>query len=338
MAEPETFTNSSLACARRCLTEYDFRYLQLLEVDSDEAGEALAVGWLWHLAHHAEALHPGTGLSYTLIGQRAPSPLWAEKLRRLFAAYAWYWEGQPLRVVEPEWTFSAQLASGRVMGGQVDAIVELEDLRRGVLERKTSGENVEAESDYWRRLRMDPQVGIYALACTQRFGSLPSFILYDVVRKPTIQPKSLSQKEVDRMRKEIAACGAAVYFAEGFLAEELELPLSEKRESVALYGARLTADIGDRPGYYFGRREVARQEQDYATLRSELLQQTALLQLAESQGCLPRNPDACFTFGRPCDFYQLCSNNVRPRAGDPPPQGYRRRRDKHPELAAKATT
>jgi hypothetical protein len=180
---------------------------------------------------------------------------------------------------------------------------------------------------------MDPQTGIYALAYMQRFGELPSFVLYDVVRKPTIEPKRLEKKDLARLNKELLAQGVARYYDELFDMSMLEWPLEEGRESIALYGARLTADIGDRPGYYFARRTVDRIAQDFEALRADLGDQMELLELAGSMGLRPRNPDACFEFGRPCDFFALCSHNEQPREGQPIPPGYRQREHKHPELA-----
>lgn len=324
----ETYTHTGLKTARRCLTEFDLTYNLKLASDADD-GEALQVGQTWHKAFHEQ--HLG-GDPYALISGVAPSGLWYEKLRRLFAAYAWKWESQEFEVIEAEHTFRTPFG-GLVFEGQIDGIIEIEG-RRGILERKTAGDDLSAESSYWERLRLDVQVGLYAIAC----GFVPSFILYDVVRKPTINPKNLAKKIVARMRAEIEESrfkqgGLATYYGETFTAAQLEGPLEEERESIELYGARLTADIGDRPDYYFARREVARTDQDYRTLIDNLSDQVKLLKLAQEQDLMHRNPDACATFGR-CKFFGLCSNNIRPREGDPAPAGFHVREHLHPELAS----
>ena len=200
--------------------------------------------------------------------------------------------------------------------------------RRGVLERKTTGDSLDAESAYWERLRLDVQVGLYSLAC----GFEPAFILYDVVRKPTIRPKDLTKKIVARMKAELAEGGTADYYAEAFTAAQLEGALEEGRETLNLYGARLTSDIGDQPSKYFARREVHRTTADYDTLLDNLDAQVQVIRHARAHGLMHRNPDNCNAFGR-CKFFGLCSNNIRPREGDPAPVGFHVREHLHPELA-----
>ena len=328
MTDEITYTNTALATARRCLTEYDLGYLQRLEPVGDER-ETLAVGSAWHKAFEVAHREGDQSAGYQSIRETAPSRLWAEKLGRLYAAHLWYWSEQPLRLLEAERTFRVDVA-GVTFEGQLDGIVELEDGRRGVLERKTTSDGLEAESSYWDRLTMDVQVGLYSLA----LDFVPSFILYDVVRKPTISPKALTKKDATRLRAELDEKGIAHYF-EDFTDVVIEHALYEGRESPELYGARLTADIGNRPEFYFARREVARTRGDFATLVENLSQQVALIENAKAGGLLHRNPDACNTFGR-CRFFGLCSSNVRPR-GDFVPDGYRRREHLHPGLVGPET-
>ncbi len=180
-ANKNSYTNTALATARRCLTEYDFRYEQLLESDGADS-EALQVGSLWHLAHDLK--HTGDRLdAYVAIEKHAPSLLWAEKLKRLFAAYHWRWHDEEFEVEESEKTFAITI-DGVDYEGQLDGVLRLADGRRGIIERKTTSDSVEDNSALWGKLRMDVQTGLYATAC----GFVPSFILYDVVRKPTIDP------------------------------------------------------------------------------------------------------------------------------------------------------
>lgn len=317
-----TYTNTSLATARRCLTEFDLRYMQQLEPEGADS-EALQVGQTW--ANALDVEHKG-GEPYLAIQKRAPSAIWEEKIRRLFAAHYWYWKDQPFKVIETERTFCVEHL-GVEYEGRLDGIVEMDDGRRGLLECKTTSDSVDAGSLFWDRLRLDVQVGLYALALPM----LPSFILYDVVRKPTINPKNLSKADVARLRKETQGGGAGIYFGESFTAEQLAGPIEEGRESIEMYGARLTADIGNRPDYYFARREVTRTAADYQTLMDNLVSQVEVIEYAQISHNMHRNPDACATFGR-CRFFGLCSNNIRPQEGDPSPDGFRRREHLHPEL------
>lgn len=319
----ETFTNTSLGTARRCFREYDLRYDQQLELDGDDR-EVLQVGHTWHRAFDVE--HKG-GNPYAAIAEHAPGEKWAEKLRRLYAGHEWRWQDEPLELVEAEHTFKVEFG-GYTFEGERDGILQTADGRRGVLERKTSGEDIGPTASYWDRLRLDTQVGLYALTMDPR----PDFILYDVTRKPTINPKALTKADQKRLRAELEKDGTAVYFQETFTAEQLANPLEEGRESLALYGARLTADIGDQPEKYFARRPIDRTKEDFDHLLEDLLAQVQLIEHAHEIGHMPRNPDSCRSFGL-CDFFgHLCSNNVRPVPGHVP-DGFRRREHRHPELA-----
>lgn len=333
--EHPTFTNSCLGTWRRCNREYLLRYQYRLERAGDDR-EVLLVGQCWHKMHEAEARAriAGAGAVFDAgfeASLRAPSALWAEKLRRLYAAYHWYWKDQPLKIVEPEHTFRVEPPEYPGLGvefeGQIDAIVELPDGRRGLLERKTTSFGLEPTSSFWEKLRLDTQCGIYGMAAGR-----PAFIIYDVVRKPTINPKALSKADVTRMRKELAEKHEATYFGEQFSHARAREGLDAGRESIEMYGARLTADIGDRPEYYFARREVPRTSSDYDTLTDDLVATVTLLENADHEHAYPRNPDACNVFGL-CDFFGICSQNQRPRPGMPVPAGYRVREHRHAELA-----
>lgn len=325
----ESYTNSSLASARRCLREFDLRYQKQLDLDAEDS-EALQVGQTWHKAFEEMNRNPENPNSmdagYAALALYAPSPLWNEKLRRLFAAHAWYWRSQPLNIVEPERQFAVHIGN-HLFRGQIDGIVEHDDGRLGILERKTTGFDLDEGSSYWTKLRLDVQVGLYARAC----GFDPAFIIYDVVRKPTIAQKAISQKDAARLRAELDKGGSATYF-ESFGPEVIEAGLAEGRETIEMYGARLTSDIGDRPTHYFARREVTRTRGDYDCLEKDLLAQVAVIEFAQANDAMHRNPDACNTFGL-CAFFGLCSNNVMPTGSDVP-NGFRRRDALHPELVA----
>lgn len=333
-----TYTNSSLATARACLRKYENKYRYRLELDTNEERETLAVGNTWHDAHEAKARGQDP---YGKIAEVAPSPLWVVKLGRLFAAHAWYWRDDVFDIVEPEREFAIDLpdVSGRrswTIRGKIDAVIRSSDGRTGNLEYKTTSDSVEPASDYWDRLTLDVQVGIYGAAHRAKFGRYPDFILYDVVRKPTINPKGLLKADIKRMADELAKKGTASYFGEEFAGEHVAavLDADDPHESYELYGARLTADIGNRPGYYFGRRTVPRTSKDYEDMGREVLRQAELLELAGERGLLHRNPDACNAFGL-CEYFRLCSHGIHPaNLSDPAREGYRVREKEHPELSA----
>ena len=318
-----TETNSSLSTFRRCPREYELTYeRQLVPLDEDD--EKLIVGTCWHEAHDAAAKGADP---YEVISRTAPSPLWIVKLARLFAAQLWYWRDQPLSVENSEDEFDVEI-DGRRYRGKRDGIVTVGG-RVGLLERKTTSYSVEADSPYWDRLRLDTQLTLYAATMPE----LPAFILYDVVRKPTINPKNLTKADVTRITAEFQREGAAKYFGETFVGADVEAALEEKRETPEFYGARLTADIGDRPEHYFARREVARTHDDYSATDSDLCGTVDMVEAARRSGRFPRNPDACQSMIRgKCHHTGLCFVNSYPGPGETP-DGYRIRERRHPELS-----
>ncbi len=337
----ESFTNSSLSCFRRCPREHDLRYGQRLKVAGEDR-EVLQVGQAWHKAHDASsqtvrrlgassapiegAVAAGESAAYAAIANHAPGDAWNEKLRRLFAAYRWRWALHPMNIIHSEHTFSYTPTGGAERRGQIDGVVEI-DGQIGLLERKTSSEDLDDGSNFWQRQRMGTQVSFYALAFRELTGRAPAFTLYDVVRKPTIRVKTIIKKDAARMRAECDAKGAAVYFGEEFDEEHVTAALYEGRETLSMYGARLTADIGDRPDFYFARKIIPRTTRDLDL--AEIDTQATIFQI-QGMEFFPRNPDACATFGL-CDFFRLCSNGEHPNIGVIP-DGFERREHLHPEL------
>jgi hypothetical protein len=208
--------------------------------------------------------------------------------------------------------------------GKIDRIAKLADGRLALVERKTTRDEVTPESDYWKRLFMDSQLSRYYLAA-QALGYAVETIIYDVMRKPSIKPKQITK--ADRA----IATQHGHYYGHKLTAE------CPERETPALYGARLLADIHERPDFYLARREIARMDGDLAEFRAE--QWTLLHQIRESEKAMevsglaawPRNTGACIGFGR-CAYLDIC----RGFTGDPTqeiPEGFVVRDTLHAELS-----
>lgn len=330
-----TYTNSSLSAFRRCPRLYELSYLQLLKPETQ--AEALAVGSAWHRAFEFE--DPEDGIVF--LRERSPSPLWGEKLVRLFAAYKLYWRtvDHPLNdanlvVVETEQTFRVEF-HGITLEGQIDAKAKLPDGRIALVERKSTSDAVDDDSPYWNRLRMATQPGVYAIALAER----PSVIVYDVMHKPTINPKRLLKKDVASLTRQAIEGESAVYCGELIPAGDVASGLAEERETLRMYGARLAKDIAERPEKYFARREISRTARDYEALMNDLEAQIGTIEALNAademsngnQSPFYRNPDACDAIGT-CSMFGLCERGENPRSCDPPPRGYIRRAHRHAEL------
>lgn len=208
--------------------------------------------------------------------------------------------------------------------GKIDGIAKLPDGRIALVEHKTTSESVEQGSDYWGRLLMDSQISRYVLAA-RAIGFDVQTTVFDVVRKPAIRPKAITK--ADRA----AATHKGDYFG---------LPLTEmcpERETPKMFGARLLADLVERPEFYFARNEIARLDSDLEEFRREqwVLQQAIRESELKSHfwgaSAFPRNTGACLTMGR-CPFFDTC-RGLTGDVNQETPNGFKRASVLHPELA-----
>lgn len=207
--------------------------------------------------------------------------------------------------------------------GKIDGIARLPDGRLALIEHKTTGDSIELGGDYWTKLQLDSQVSRYFLAA-QRLGHDVSTTIYDVTRKPQIRPKNIAK--ADRA----LASSHGHYFG---------YPLTgmcPERETPQLYGARLRADIAERPEFYFQRCELARLESDLREFETEQwvlhhqIRECELEQGRAGASAWPRNTGACTGMFN-CTYLDIC----RGMRGDPTqeiPNGFRIADKLHPEL------
>jgi len=304
-----------LSTLRRCLRQYFLRYeLGLTRI---RKAAPLRVGGAFH--YGLELYRTGLGddlaiqtatADYETVPEWMDPTNWAverETLRSLLRGHFWRYGTDNVEPVAIEQIFEVPLvnpatgAASRALtvAGRLDAVVRLADARLAVNEVKTAGEDLSPDAEYWLRLRCDGQISLYVLAA-RAVGFDVATVLYDVTRKPTIR---LRQKETPEQ-----------------------------------YGERLLADIGERPDYYFQRREVPRLEDELAQFQAELWQQGQ--QLLETRRRTARLADPSHAWVRNvsrttcghCEFADLCLNAVRVDPANPP-CGYQIHADAPPEPA-----
>lgn len=353
-----TETNSSMSTFRHCPRHYELEYELQLEPVFEER-EALDVGTCWHGAMEAKGrlmieerapcaveIRANVPLSagIAFIDTHAPSPLWREKLRRLFVAHDWYYRTDTFYTVESVEHVFEFPHQGHSYRGKTDGILRDPSGRIGINEYKTTSADISDGADYWEARRMDTQVGIYGLAMKlaegEFAGQLPDFILYDVMKKPTIRQRKITKKELAEIETDVQEFAVAFnWYGEPIpvfsdvAGEGIDGVRATGKETIAMYGARLTADIGERPEFYFRRVPLARTSRDYDTLLEEIELQTGAIRSARDADRWPRDPDGCT--GPPrgkCRFYRICEQNLHPCAGEAPPEGFRKRDHRHPEL------
>ena len=308
-------TSSRLAALRKCPRLHYLRY----ELGLTRSREAtpLRLGSAFHagLEAHNRTASEQTAFEralcdYETIPNWADPVEWAverETLKALLRGHIWRYGSDNIEFVSVEQTFEVPLCNPATnarsrtftVAGKIDGIVVLSDGRLAVLEYKTAGEDIAPDAEYWLRLRCDGQISMYVLAA-RACGFNVATVLYDVTRKPTI-----------RLRQ---------------------------NETPEAYGQRLLADIGERPDFYYQRREVPRLEDELGEFRDELWQQAQhLIDLRRRASKLADPATAHFrnvgrmTCGQ-CEFSSICLNSIRVNP-DSPPAGYRILDNVNPELS-----
>jgi hypothetical protein len=323
---------------RACERRYKFRYEMGLELDRDS--RSLRFGKRFHQG--LDLIFTGGDLDFALreiaqsycdVPEWANAEEWAverETCIALLAGWFYRWHSDPdarLGCVASELSFelpvinpgTGRKSRGWRRAGKIDRIVS--ENRDGVpwsfvMEHKTTSESLEAGSDYLLRLRIDPQISLYFLAARE-LGYFVDGILYDIIRKPSIRPKAPTKADLARLYSD------GTYFGVELTKEEME-KVSVERETPAMYGARLVADIVSRSDFYFSRLPVARLDADLRSAEADVWLTQQRITQDRRVGAWLSNPSACLLPYR-CAFADLCFAGVRPETLAPGeiPQGYR---------------
>lgn len=345
----DLLTYSRLATLRQCPRRHYLRYeIGLARV---EQPDYFRIGHAFHRGlelasmgkDQDEAIHDAIEESYGIMPPEANAHIWDVELQtvvQLLAGHFWRYESDELEIVATELPFRIPLhnpdtgAQSRTfsLAGKIDAIARMPDGRLALLEYKTVGEDVSPDSDYWLRLRGDAQISTYMLAA-MALGYDVVIVLYDVTRKPTIRPSQIPLLDDDGQKVVLDAAGERVFTKQGKPRQTSDTAagyvLQTRLETPAEFGARLLADIGERPDYYYQRREVPRLADDLEECRYELWQQSQQLIEMRRHGRWYRNVahNTCAY----CQFAGLCLNNVHVTPENPP-SGFTILADVHPEL------
>lgn len=275
-------TVSSARCFRLCPRKYKYRYVDgYVPVDTPEP---LAVGQL---------LHTGLEGIWSGMPQTWPEnadPYHVALVEALLDGYVARW-GMPADAVAVEAEFVAPLVNpdtGRPsqtweLAGKIDA------LAGPIVEHKSTSEDISPGSNYWRRLRIDPQVSTYFVGA-RALGHDPAECMYDVIRKPAIRPLKATPLESRKYKKD-----GALYANQ-----------REHDETPEQYGQRVRDALAADPDKHYQRGTVVRLSDEERDAAHDMWQTAKAIRASELAGRWPRNPDACDRWGRYCLYFDAC--------------------------------
>jgi hypothetical protein len=296
MQGQDLITNSRMASMKTCLRKHYFAYE--LGVRRDRGSQPLRMGTALHRGLDAmakgatfEAAATAACQDYDTVPAGVDAFDWAierESCIRLLHGYAVNYPGLQVEVIASEKSFDIPLVNPETQApmrlfrfaGQIDKIVRLPDGRLAVMEHKTTSDDLAPESDYWTRLRVDHQISLYLLAA-RALGYQVETVIYDVIRKPGIQPRQIPQLDAEGSKIVLDRDGTRVLLKNGKPRQsgdkDLGYELQSRTETAEEFGNRLTDELTGNPTRYFARREIARTEADIQEFSDEAWQQAQTL-------------------------------------------------------------
>jgi len=286
----------------------------------------------------------GSKTKQRVVIQKFPDELdWRyeeETLLRIACGYQWRWSSDGLDYLCTEHEFRLKLRNPETgyvtpsfdLAGKIDGIVKLPDGRLAVKESKLYGEAIEPEADMWRRMRLDHQVTLYVLAARE-LGYDVDCVLYDVARKPTIKPNAVPVLDelgvkivVDQFGNRVRNENQKTWRQTA--STEKGWTVQTRPMDVIEWGNKLTADIVERPAFYFSRVEIPRLENDLAEFQVELwdIQRTIRDAQANDRWYRTATKNTCPW----CEYFDLCSTGWK--VGDALPEKFRQSESANPEL------
>jgi hypothetical protein len=217
----------------------------------------------------------------------------------LMTGYDARWGEENLEVLAVEQTFTVPLinpVTNRtsrtfMVQGTIDALCCDRDTGRVlVVEHKTTGDDLELGSTYWQRLKLDSQVSTYVSGAAS-LGHAIDGCLYDVIGKPTLRPRLATPIEKRRYRKKDGA---------------LDARQRDSDEAPGEFMRRILSDIEESPDLYYQRGVVVRLEEESREAAADLWMTTHAIRESTHLQMFPRNPDACFRWGRACEYFSVC--------------------------------
>lgn len=311
----DRLTNSACKSYRACQRKYFNRY-KLGYKSVQEAG-ALSFGQAFHDALKSWFIHHDLTLALlAIVCENMFDQVKAEEMMR---GYHFMWVDAPLTTLAVEHEFEGPMinpSTGRRsktwnVAGKLDAVVQKTDDQIWILEHKTSSEDIEPGSDYWKRLLLDSQISTYFVGA-RVMGYEPAGCLYDVIRKPAIRPGNVALVDDDGIKIVHGANGHRVRTKDGKKWRQtgdidLGYVIQSRPETPEEYRLRVREVIAEAPEKFYQRGDVVRLEEDEKDAAADLWQIGRSIRESEILNRWPRNPDACVLWSRTCSYFGVCT-------------------------------
>ena len=205
--------------------------------------------------------------------------------------------------------------------GKKDVIVTDCDDRRHIMDHKTTSESLDIDSTHWAQLEIEGQASLYLLS-ELYMGREVTGAIWDMLKKPGIRPKGLTEK----VRAEITSLGTYCGFDVSDQAKQHAMTKGN-RETAELFEYRVARGTLDNPDKYFCRRPVYRLADEMLEYAQDLWQIATDIVNTRRTGRHLKNHGACMNYGSACNFLGLCRGLDNP---DSPK--WRKKRFVHNEL------
>lgn len=325
----DVLTASRMASLLQCPRAHYWAYEVGLRKTEDS--KALRIGSAWHRAMETRWLG-GTyedALASAFKGEETLPALEASTVAGLLIGYySKYGLVEKTGRILPEQEFETKLLGSRtfLLRGKIDCLGEIDGIKK-LIESKTCGQSLDSDSDYWLRLRFNSQVFQYVLAA-RALGHDVAEVVYDVTRKPSIQPKMVDNLDEQGLKIVLDKEGTRIFLKNGSPRQSGSSAdgyyVSNHVETADEFGTRLAWDTVARPDFYFARREIpiledelnSFQEQRLTLSRNILHCRNSEKRMSRPENAWPRNVSE-----RSCNFCQyknFCLNNVSVDLNNPP--------------------
>lgn len=324
-------TASRMACILRCQRQHYWSFEVGLRKAS--TGKALWIGSAWHRAMEARWKKSSYAKALKLaIGSEGECDAYiAATVAALLAAYYRHYGNQELAgvkmLIEKQFKFPIFGSREFTAEGKIDRLGVKADARNILVEYKSTGESLLPDSGYWTRLRFNMQLLQYVTAAHQ-LGIDVHEVYYDVVRKPSIKPKKITDRDNKGRKVVIDKNGERVWKTSSVPQESASAAknwtVREHVETPDEFSNRLYEDCLSRPDFYFSRKEVPIFDsdiQEFKTQRVTICQTISFLRSKERQCAKPEHAwprfvseDNC----KFCSFSSFCLASISPDLNNPP--------------------